>query len=435
MASHSIHYGEERLTFEMPRGWKILPNTLPPEANREEWTVSQLARKALEDHFVQGEDGLLAPGKRVAIVVDDAARPTPAADMLPALFEGLMGRGIKREDIDIIIGLGTHAPMGEDALVRKLGKGTLDFYRVTQHDCHAEDLVPIAALDSGAEVRVNPVFARADIRIGLGSIFPHPMNGFGGGPKIVFPGVVNYEAIREHHLKHTVHPRSIYGILQGNPFYDEVRRIARRAGLTYSMNCVFDTRDRVAEVLFGPFETVHSRGAERSREICGMKFPEKSDVTLISAYPYMEPFQIMKPMIIGSLITRPGGTVVLVVKTNAGMPPSFVDLFENLQNSAQGSLGEFVVNKFRSGELLLEGAPVDFNCALFFALFCKGLCRVALVSDTLGRPDVERMGFAYYEDLNQALAGESTIAPQASVNLAPVGGILPVLPKELNMGY
>jgi nickel-dependent lactate racemase len=433
--THSIYNGEERLPFTLPKKWEILPYTLPPETNREKLSASQLTWNALEDYFVSGADILIAPGKNVAIIIDDAARPTPAGEMLPALYEALLNRGVRREDIDLIIGLGTHAAMGEEALQQKLGKEVLKDYRVSQHDCHAKDLVPVTRLQSGTEVRINPIAARADIRIGIGSIFPHPMNGFGGGPKIVFPGIVNYEAIREHHLRHTVHPKSIYGNIDGNPFYEEIQKVARLAGLHYSLNCIFDTRERVAEVLFGPYDSVHRKGAERSKEICGMNFSEKSEVTLISAYPYMEPFQIMKPMIIGSLITRPGGTVLLVAKTRDRLPPSFVEVFERIQNASSGSLGDFVVNEFRSGRLLLESAAVDFNCALFFAMFCKSVCRIGIISENLGRDDVERMGFTFYENLEEALAAESGRQPAATVNLAPVGGILPVLPQALNMGY
>jgi nickel-dependent lactate racemase len=52
------------------------------------------------------------------------------------------------------------------------------------------------------------------------NLFPHPMNGYGGGPKIIFPAVSNYDAIREHHLANTIHPGSIFGNLHANPFYD-----------------------------------------------------------------------------------------------------------------------------------------------------------------------------------------------------------------------
>ena len=124
-------------------------------------SVSQLTQKALDNYFAsQVPDGLIASGKNVAIITDDGARPTPAGEMLPALFEALVERGIKKEDINIIIGLGTHAPMGDEALVQKLGKETSQDYRVSQHDCEAKDLVPIGRLKTGTEIRINPIVGK-----------------------------------------------------------------------------------------------------------------------------------------------------------------------------------------------------------------------------------------------------------------------------------
>jgi hypothetical protein len=100
-----------------------------------------------------------------------------------------------------------------------------------------------------------------------------------------------------------------------------------------------------------------------------------------------------------------------------------------------GNAKEYVREKFERGELLLEDAPIDLNCALFFALVCKGRQRVVIVSGDLDPKQVERMGFVHYPDLNRALAGESAIKPKAMVNLCPVGGMLPILPKGHVLAY
>ena len=41
---------------------------------------------------------------------------------------------------------------------------------------------------------------QCDVRIGVGSVSPHPMNGFGGGGKLIFPGLAG---IRTTHANHT----------------------------------------------------------------------------------------------------------------------------------------------------------------------------------------------------------------------------------------
>jgi len=430
---HFLYNGHERDFFVSPPGWVIPTYDLPLEVSEPKSSISQRTKKAMAQCLGAPRlEDTLTPEKKVAILTDDNARPTPVSEMLPVLLERLLGGGIRKENIDIVIGSGTHAPLDEGELVQKLGRGIIEDYRVSQHDCMAKDLIPIGKLQTGCEIRIHPVVAGADILIGVGGIIPHPMNGFGGGPKILFPGVANYEAIREHHLTYTVQSGSIFGNLDGNPFYEEICRIARMAGLTYSLNCVFDMYDQVASVFFGSFEAVHEKGATLSKELCGIGIPNRSDITMISAYPYMEPLQIIKPLITGSLVTKLGGTIILLAKTNRPMPTSFVETFEGILRSCGGRLREYVLATFESKRLLVETAPVDFNCALFFALICSHDHRIVLVSQELSRESVERMGFVHYHHLEEAIEKERRLRPTASVNLIPIGGVLPVLHEEMD---
>ncbi|MEM2440620.1 MAG: lactate racemase domain-containing protein, partial [Candidatus Bathyarchaeia archaeon] len=47
-------------------------------------------------------------GDKVAIVVDDATRPTPSHVMVPPVLDELNSAGIKGEDITVIFGCGIH---------------------------------------------------------------------------------------------------------------------------------------------------------------------------------------------------------------------------------------------------------------------------------------------------------------------------------------
>ncbi|KIX13268.1 lactate racemase domain-containing protein [Dethiosulfatarculus sandiegensis] len=433
--THKVHYGKEIIEFELPLGWRLMPSR-PVSPVRESVSVAEQTVLALKDPL---EASVLAqrvkPGDRVAIITDDGTRQTPVREMLPPLLSELLGCGLDKEAIDIVVGLGTHAPMTQDALAHKLGPEVFKNFRVSQHDCRSIDLVPVGKLSTGAEVCVNPLVAKAQVVIGLGVILPHPMNGFGGGPKIIFPAVADYEAIREHHLAWTTDPQSVFGSTRNNPFLKEVASVAKMAGLTYSLNCVFDLDDQVASVLFGSWQAVHGEGGRLSQKVCGMEFETFSDVTIIAGYPYEESLQLMKPLALGSLLTRKDGPVILLAKSNSPLPEFFLDSFARILWESGGNAKDYVREKFKRGELLLEDAPIDLNCALFFALVCKGRQRVVIVSRDLDRDQVERMGFVHYSDLTKALAGESAIKPKAMVNLCPVGGMLPVLPKGHVLAY
>jgi len=127
----------------------------------------------------------------------------------------------------------------------------------------------------------------------------------------------------------------------------------------------------------------------------------------------MEPFQIFKSLNVGCLITKKGGTVILLAKTEEEMPRNFVEIFEKIQKASQGNLRDYVVKKFKSNQLLLEGAAVDFNCALFFSNFLKHEYRVVIVSKELGDDNLERMRFVHYRTWKRLLKLKAAASPTA----------------------
>ena len=118
----------------------------------------------------------------------------------------------------------------------------------------------------GRVVKINPEVAQADVKIGMSSILPHPMAGFGGGPKIVMPGVCNFEFIRDHHMRHTIHPRSAAGLTKGNPFHESCLKAAQAIGLDFSINCVYNQHGEVVRIIGGSLEAAFADAVEACYE-------------------------------------------------------------------------------------------------------------------------------------------------------------------------
>ncbi len=283
---------------------------------------------------------------------------------------------------------------------------------------------------TGGEVSIDPFVARAQLKIGMGSIFPHPMNGFGGGGKILFPGVADFESIREHHFHHTPEPGCILGNTENNPFHQEVCRMAKAAGLDFIVNCIFDAREQVVDMVAGHFETAHRQGIEKSKQNYAFHMQEPADVTLVSADPYVEGPQIMKPIIPASLMTtKPEGAVIVHARCPGGMPETMLRSFDSIFESRPEHTGRYAVNAFKAAHAMAEGA-IDFNCAIFFALVCASRTRIIVVSDDLDRTSVKRLGFQYAPTLQSAIDQEQRRQPEATVNIFPLGGLLlPLMPS------
>jgi len=433
--NYFLYNGEKKRSFRLPPEWTVREHTRFPE-DLPAIPVSDLVKDALARPTGSITLSEMADSDMtVAIIVDDPARATPVDRMLPPVLDELSKAGVSKNHITIVVALGTHRPASEKDLQIKLGKGILQKYRVVQHNCHAKNLVPIGNLLTGAEVSIDPFVARARLKIGMGSIFPHPMNGFGGGGKILFPGVADFASISEHHFHYTPEPGCVLGHTETNPFYHDVCRMAEAAGLNFIVNCIFDAREHVVDMVAGHYEKAHRRGIEKSKQNYGFHMKEPSDVTIVSADPYDEGPQIIKPIIPASLMTtKKGGTVIVLARCPNGMPDAMLRSFDAIFETRPEHRGRFAVNAFKTSHTMAEGA-IDFNCAIFFAMVCASRTRVIVVSDDLDETAVNRLGFQYAPSLQAAIDGERKRQPQATANIFPLGGLLLPLMTSLPRLY
>jgi nickel-dependent lactate racemase len=411
---HYVYYGRKKYPFEIPPGWTVLQNTVS-EKTEVSLTVPEMVAKALAAPIASPRlSEIVHEDSKVALIVDDWARSTPVSQILPTLLEELQGGGAKSENVDIVVALGTHRAMPREALVERLAEAVFQQYRLSQHDCQAEDLVPIGRLSTGGEVKINPIVARADVRIGVGSIVPHPMNGFGGGAKIIMPGVSNFEAVEEHHLHFTPQPGCYIGNVETNPSYQETCRVAEMAQLTFIINCVYNSHAEVVDMVAGHFQKAHLAGVERSKENYAFRLDEPADVTITSAYPYVEAAQTIKPVVPASLLaTKPGGSVIIMAASRDELPEPLLAAFDTVYSRHPK-----------------HGGASFFSPALIYVPLCAARNSITMVSRDLNERSVTRLGFRYASSLEEAIEQESRVRPQATVNIFPIGGLILPLTSE-----
>jgi nickel-dependent lactate racemase len=419
----------QKSSFEIPPEWKPLTFAKFDEHFSQK-AVRELTKKALKSpvHSKALKDSLSTSDK-IAIIVEDLTRASPKKLILDTLLDELDAVGIPNENICVIIALGTHRALTPEELISTFGRKLLDRYEFVNHDCHASDLVPVAKLKTGRAVKINRKVHDATFRIGIGSIFPHPMNGFGGGGKILFPGVADFDAIREHHLTYTFHEGTGLGKIEGNVFYEQVCAIARSAKLDYIINSILDQKDQVYDLVSGDPVQAHLAGIEKSRGIICQKFPKKSDLTIITSFPYAEGPQIVKPLAPAAMVTKVGGCIILAADCEGNLPDAFVDSFERFHSRYGKNLLGGVLDHFENNRLIMEEGAIDFNMALGMTLAIQHRFEIVLVSKDIERKTGEKMGFMYAQDLQEAINLSKAICPSnPEVHIIPSGGvILPVM--------
>ena len=155
-------------------------------------------------------------GRSVCVLVPDATRTCPLPVLLGAVHAALHGR-VSR--LTVLVALGTHAPMSEEALGRHLGydPGRLaDTYpgtTVVNHEWWQPEAfadlgtIPaarIAELSEGrmvldVPVLLNRAVVEHDVALVLGPVLPHEVVGISGGNKYFFPGVAGQKIIDVSH--------------------------------------------------------------------------------------------------------------------------------------------------------------------------------------------------------------------------------------------
>jgi nickel-dependent lactate racemase len=428
-----IQYKRQTTHFDLPHGWKLL--TFAAFQSRSgKIDVEGLTKHALNDPINSAPlRDCVSPSDTVAIIIEDKTRASPKKAILKVLLEELHGAGIPEKNISVIVALGTHRSLTLEELQSVYGEDVVERYPVINHNCYDPDLALIGKLRTGMPVKINRKVYEATFKIGIGSILPHPMNGFGGGGKIIFPGVANFEAILEHHLKYSFRGGSGLGRLNGNPFYEEISALAIQSGLNFIINSVLDHDDMLFALVCGDPIEAHLAGVDICKRIISMTFTKKADLTIISSYPYTEGPQITKPLAPASEITKKGGVVILVADCTASLSDAYVKSCERFRTQHAGYLRDAVLGFFGQNRRIMEEGSPELNMSMAQVMLAQDDFRVIFVSEDIPPEMVKRLGFLFAKDLSEAFAMAAKFYNEPEVHIVPSGGIiLPVLQDTEN---
>jgi nickel-dependent lactate racemase len=366
---------------------------------------------------------MLLRAKTIAILVDDGTRPTPVAEILPVLLSRLEESGFSREKIAIVMAIGTHEAMEKEALEAKLGSGVQSRYKVIQHNAWQNNLVPVRIPGTEKVVKINPAVAQADLRVGISSILPHPMAGYGGGPKIVMPGVCNFDFIRDHHMKNLNHPRSIAGVTKGNPFHEGCLEAARAIRLDFSINCVYNQTGQVIRIIGGSLEMAFAEAVEICFKKLGHKFDEKVDVTITSTFPHVHGHQLFKGLSAPDVVTKDTGAILLVAPVVGPMSTEFLSSLQEVKEKSHNNPAAYVKDSLSKGIAFLPNRAIDFNMAMS-TVFLRPKIRAILVSPFISRKEAEAMGLDYSSSIQEGMMLLEKSYPNAKVAIFPSGGLI-----------
>jgi len=281
---------------------------LKPGAPRPAQSANETIRAALDAPLAGVTVTDLARGRRnVVVLVPDATRKASLPMVLPEILADLVLAGVEPARITILIACGTHPAATEGevaALVGPLPSGV----GVIQHDAHDDASLAVAGrLPDGRTIRLNRALIDADLVVAVSTVQHHYFAGFGGGPKLVFPGVAGYDEIQANHgrvIDLTTdparrHPCCEPGWMVGNPVAAEIAAAARLRPPDVALLMVNGGGGTPVWAASGPLEAVFPLACDRVREWFECDAPRlgrvvvaaggyPSDTTLIQAHKALD---------------------------------------------------------------------------------------------------------------------------------------------------
>jgi lactate racemase len=386
----------------------------------------QLWRDAASDAAarVAALPGLVGQGAaagHLALIVPDRTRPLALPHLLPPLLEALRERGIGPGRVTIVPASGIHRPMSIEDLAAWVGDGAArSGALLAPHDADGPAVL-LGETASGITVLGHPAVAGAGAVLLLGRIVFHYLAGFGGGRKMLVPGVSARPTILGVHSRCLAalpasgrHPRAITGCLDGNPVHEAACEAARLYPPAVAIHVQLAAGGVLARADAGDAFADHERAAALYAGAYRVTVGEPLDAVVVSAGGHptdRDLVQAHKALDAVAPVVKDGGTVVFVAACGDGIG----------NREVERGLG------FGEAGAIEEALRREFHVGVHTALALRAKTTRLRVLALTGLPD-EALALAGMERTASLEDAARTIAlrhgPRARVALAPRGGSL-----------
>lgn len=398
-----LRCGTDRYSVSVPEGVRFQYARLSP--GRRTADPAAAVRAALDRPVgAPPIEQVVRPGQKVCIISDDNTRMTPVSLILQELLPRVEGAGIRREDIFIVMALGSHRYMTREEMISKLGQDIFDRYRVYNSEFENPDrLVQVGSSELGTPIRVFAPAMEADVRIGIGSVAPHGCMGWSGGAKILYPGITAADIVSQFHVMQGLREEILLGMVEA-PTRLAVEKWTEQIGLHYIVNTVLDENMELYAVTAGHYIQAQRKAVSFAREIYGIALSQRPDVVLSSAYPiYMDFWQCGKAAYGPASVLPQGGDLLLLAACSEGVGPHPKILDYMGMDQGQKEL-EMRVQAGQTGEDLLTMA-VGVSMGRI-----ARQCRMTLISDGMTPAQCARAGMRHCAQARLQQALEETLA-------------------------
>lgn len=315
---------------------------------------------------------IVQPDETVLIVVPDATRQVAAGQIVNLLVRRLIANGTLPFEITCIFANGIHRPVTESEKVEILTPFIAQRIKTLNHS--ARDLMAltkIGEMKNGTPVEINRAVLEHNHVILVGGVSFHYFAGFGGGRKMICPGLASSRTISETHKlafdceKKARREGVATGILNGNAVHEAFMEIVEKVNPVFSINTIVTEQGEARKVFAGNWKTAHRAACDYYAAENTIEIEEKRDVVIVSCggAPYdTNLIQAHKALEAASEACKDGGTIIFLAECADGLGRSdFLKWFEaeNSQKLADKLCESYQVNGQTAWSLMRKNEKFD----------------------------------------------------------------------------
>ncbi len=279
-----------------------------------------IGSKPLQERFHKGD--------KVCLVVADVTRTwNRSSEYVIHIVNELNLAGVSDEDMYIVFAQGTHREQTHEEDVRVVGEEVARRIRLYQHHSrNLDELTCVGTTKLGTKVLLNKHVVEADKILIVDGITAHLFAGYGGGRKLLLPGVAGWDTIQENHCHALadhfgagINPKTRNGILAGNPVNNDMVEAMEMIRPTFLVHSIINTEGKISNIVAGDPYEAWLEGTKICYNNQRVPFQQRADVTFACAGGYPKDvslYQGSKCYDPADVTTKRGGIIIAIMEAS-----------------------------------------------------------------------------------------------------------------------
>ena len=336
--------------------------------------------------------------KRILIILPDITRKSGAEYLLDRLMKLIEDAG---KDFSFIFATGTHRFMTEDEKKSVLTENIYNKYsnKIITHDPdNIENHIFYGKTKRNTLIMINKAYREHDLIIPIASVSYHYFAGFGGGRKMIIPGIaarktalMNHKLVLNGYTK-TRDDKAVTGNLKYNPVHDDIVEavmIARVHCDFYAINTILNDDGKIIDVTGGDLFLSHIEATGKLRNYTSLKLESKYDALIVSCGGYPKDInmvQAQKSLDRATFAIKEGGKIIFFAECADGYGNKYFEDFFDIKTSKE------------MFNIIFDDYQINRQTAYNLKTHLENY-EVYLYS-SFSEEDCNRMGFKYLKDIS-----------------------------------